>query len=240
MVKRILQIALLGLALISANSMAYDASGMLNAMANRLAQARQFSVNIDMTYDVLQESGQQVQFSEVREVYLKRPYLLRVDATESDGEVNGLVFNGKSLTIFNVTENVYSVTNRPGDVDSIVRFLVSNLGVQLPMARLLVTTLPQELQKITTDVDYVETNVLGSQPVHHIAARTRDVDFQVWLGRNMLPKRIVMTYKNEPGQPQFQANFSDWDFSSNIPEAVFRVIPPRNAEKIPTLVPVKH
>jgi hypothetical protein len=240
MLKRINLINILGLFFFSASAFAYDGRELLNAMAVKLAQAKQFSVRVNMTYDVLQDSGQQVQFSEVREIFLKRPGLVRIDTTESDGEVHGLVYNGRSLIKFNVTENVYSVINRPGDVDSIVRYVVSKLGVQVPLARLFVTTLPQEIQKISTQVDYVETNVLAHEPVAHIAGRSMDVDYQLWIGRDRLPRRVVMTYKNEPGQPQFQANFTDWNFSSNIPDGMFRVIPPPDAERIPTLIPANR
>ena len=236
MIKRIMLIGFIGFSLHSANLLAYDARGLLNDMAVRLASAKQFSVTINMSYDIVQESGQQIQFSEVRKVHLKRPNLLRIDATHSDGEVDGLVYDGNALTKFNVTENVYSVINRKGDVDSIIRYVVSELGVKVPLARMLVTTLPREIQKISTSVDYVETNLLGRQPVAHIAARTRDVDYQLWIGKDRLPIRAVLTYKNEPGQPQFQADFSDWDLRSKIPNAMFRVIPPRSAERIPTLV----
>lgn len=240
MIKRRNLLYFLGLFLFSANVTAYDGRELLNAMAVKLAQAKQFSVTINMTYDVLQESGQQIQFSEVREVHLKRPNLLRVDVKESDGEEHGLVYNGNSIIKFNVTEKVFSVINRPGNVDSIVRYIVSQLGVRVPLARLLVTTLPQEIQKISTQVDYVEINNLGHQPVIHVAGRTRDVDYQLWIGRDKLPRRVVMTYKNEPGQPQFQADLTDWDFGSDIPNGVFRVIPPPDAERIPTMVPASR
>jgi Predicted periplasmic protein (DUF2092) len=40
------------------------------------------------------------------------------------------------------------------------------------------------------------------------------VDFQLWIadGDQPLPLRAVLTYRREAGQPQFRAQFSDWNF----------------------------
>ena len=240
MIKQRILISFLGLLLFSASASANDPEKLLNAMAAKLAQARQMSVTVNMNYDVVQESGQKIQFSEIRKYYLKRPYHVRVDATHSDGKINGMVFNGRLLTLFDVSHNVFSVTDRPGNVDSIIRYLVSQLGVRVPLARLFVSTLPQELERLTTRVDHVETSSFGGMPVEHIAGRSKDIDYQVWLGQDNLPRRIVITYKQEPGQPQFQANFSGWNLTTNIPDKKFRITPPRDAEKIPMLKTVNR
>lgn len=50
---------------------AIDAKSQLDGMAKKLAGARQFSVSIHMNYDVVQASGQKIQFSEVRKVWIR-------------------------------------------------------------------------------------------------------------------------------------------------------------------------
>lgn len=93
-------------------------------MAKTLAGAKAFSVAMHMNYDVVQASGQKIQFSEVRTVQISRPDNLRVDSQQSDVDAGGLIFDGKTLTLFNTTENVYSQTTHPGDVDAAVRYAV--------------------------------------------------------------------------------------------------------------------
>ena len=216
---------------------AVDAKSQLDGMAKKLAGAKQFGVTINMSYDVVQESGQKIQFSEVRKVQISRPNHLRVESQQSDGDAGGLVFDGKTLTLFNTGENVYSQVEQAGDVNAAVRYAVGSLGIRVPLARMLVSTLPQELEKLNINVDYVERNTLGSIPTDHIAVQAKDVDYQVWIGKNMLLTKIILTYKNEPGQPQFQANFSDWNMISSIKDSVFVFTPAKGAEKIKTLVP---
>ena len=47
------------------------------------------------------------------------------------------------------------------------------------------------------------------------------------------PCKLVITYKNQPGQPQFTAVFSNWDFAPRIDTAVFTPELPPGTEKIP-------
>ena len=193
-----------------------------------------------MNYDVVQASGQKIQFSEVRKVQISRPDYLRVDTQQSDGDAGSLMFDGKTLTLFSLTDNVYSQTTHPGDVDATLRYAVAKLGIRVPLARMLTTTFPQQLQQRDTSVAYVERDVLGAMPTEHIAAQTRDVDYQVWIGSDLLPTRMVLTYKNAPGQPQFQADFSAWDLTSSINASTFTFKPATGAEKIPTLLPASR
>ncbi len=121
-------------------------------------------------------------------------------------------------------------------LDESIKYVVGVLGLRLPLARMLVTTLPQELTSLSSDIEFIETNTLKS-PTNHIAVRSDNVDFQVWISQDDLLERIVLTYKNEPGQPQFRATFSNWNLTSTIPDTVFSFTPPKGAEKIPFLLP---
>lgn len=49
-------------------------------MAKKLAETKQFSVTMHMGYDVVQKSGQKIEFSEIRKTTINRPNHLRVDA----------------------------------------------------------------------------------------------------------------------------------------------------------------
>lgn len=238
--RKSLSIGLLALSLVSGSVFAADAKTQLIAMAKKLAEAKQFSFSMHMSYDVVQKSGQMIQFNEVRKVQISRPNHLRVDAWQSDGDTGGLLFDGKNITLFNRAENVYSQTSRPGDVDAAVRYAVGKLKIRVPLARMLVTSLPKELQRLSGEVDYIERDMIGVTPTDHIAGRANDVDYQYWITEDNLPMRIVLTYKNEPGQPQFQAEFSNWNFAPRINASTFSFTPAKGAEKIPTLIPVAH
>jgi hypothetical protein len=217
--------------------MATDAAARVADMANKLAGASQFSVTLLIRYDAVQASGQVIEFSERRELTVHRPDGLRVDVRQSDGDQGGLVFNGKTISQFNVNEAVYTQLNRPGDVDSTIRYAVSELGVRFPLARLLVTSLPREISRLTTRVDFVETDTLGQLPTVHLAGVSQEVDYQFWIREDDLPSRIVLTYRNAPGRPRFSADFVDWNMAPDNKPGTFEFVASAGAEKIPTLVP---
>jgi hypothetical protein len=215
-----------------------QAMDILQNMARTLAGAEQFSVTVRSSYDAPQENGQIVEFGALRQIQVKRPDDLRIDVLESDGDQRILIFNGKEIIIQNVIENVYARAEKLGTVDDAIKYLVGILKTPLPLGRMLQTTIPAELEQMVAEIDYVELNMLTDVPTDHLAVRTRDVDFQIWIaqGKEPLPRRIVITYKNFKGDPQFRADFSDWNLSAKAVKGPFTFTPPKNAEQIPLLI----
>jgi hypothetical protein len=222
---------------VTGSAIAADSEQLLSAMAEKLAETKQFSVTMHMGYDVVQESGQKIEFSEIRKITIDRPNHLRSDVKQSDGDVSLFIFDGKQITLFSAAENVYAQTDRPGDLNSAIRYAVGKMGIRVPLARILLTTFPEELKRLTVGLDYVEHNTLGAMPTDHVVGQTANVDYQIWIGEDFLPRRIVMTYKNALGQPQFWAEFSDWNLAPEISAETFLFTPPRGAEKISSFLP---
>jgi hypothetical protein len=104
------------------------------------------------------------------------------------------------------------------------------------------TGFPQEMEKLLTAISYVEEDALFDVPTDHLAVRSAEVDMQVWIaqGEQPLPRRVILTYKNAPGQPQFRADLSDWDLSPKVAADSFTFTPPAGAEQIPFLAPVRQ
>jgi hypothetical protein len=215
-----------------------QAMDILQNMAKTLAEAKQFRVTLSSSYDAPQEDGQMVEFGALRYIQVKRPDKMRVDLQRSDGDLRILAFDGKDIIAYNIMDNVYARTEKAGTVDDAVKYLVGVLKTPLPLARLFRTSLPAELEQLVEEIDYVELNTLTDVPTDHLAVRTKDVDFQIWIsrGKEPLPRRIVMTYKNFRGDPQFRADFSNWNLSAKGVKGPFTYSPPTNAEQVPMLV----
>jgi hypothetical protein len=211
-----------------------EATALLTAMAGHLAGLQSFSVDFKDGYDVVQSSGQKIEFGEVRRIKLSRPNQLRVEEIASDGRLDLALFDGKTITVFDADTNVFARTPQPGTVDDTLVYFVRDLRMRMPLARLLSSRLPSEWPKRVRTVDYVELVDIGGVKAHHVAGRTDDVDFQYWImdGARPLPLRVVLTYVNEPGQPQFWANFSDWNTSPPFATTTFEFTPPTGARQI--------
>jgi hypothetical protein len=211
-----------------------EAQDILMRMAEFLAKTPRFSVNVQSGYDVVQESGQKIEFGEIRKITVSRPNGLRVEAEHSDGEKQLVLYDGKTITTFSPSRNIYAQTSKPGGIDAAVMYFLKDLNMRLPLAMLLVSRLPAELERRTQSLDYVERTVIHGTPTHHLAGRTETVDYQVWIaeGAQPLPVRAVLTYKNAEGQPQFRARLSDWNLSPEVQDAQFAFTPPAGAQKI--------
>jgi hypothetical protein len=211
-----------------------QARAILMRMADVLAGAQRFSVSVRAGYDAVQPSGQKIEFGEMRKVTLSRPDRLRMEGERSDGTKTLTVFTGKEIVLIDAASNVYATAPQPGGVDDTIVHFVKDLGMRLPLAVLLVSQLPAELKDRVRSVDYVEkTNIHGATS-HHLAARTDTVDFQIWVadGDAPLPQRVVITYKKAKGEPQFWAQFSDWNLAPAIEESTFLAKPPDGAQKV--------
>jgi len=210
---------------------------ILLRMANYLAKAPALGVTVVSSYDAIQADGEFIEFGDRRRIELQRPDRLRVEVERSDGDKGGLVFDGKALTAYKPADNVYAVAEKPGTVDTALIYVVKDLQIPLPLARMFTTTFPQQMEKLVTSIAYVETNRLFDVPTDHLAVRSEEVDFQIWVaqGDAPLPRRVIITYKNADGEPQFRAFFSDWSLAA-VDAGRFAFTPPASAEKVPFVV----
>ena len=218
------------------------AKAILMTMANFLAKAPVLSVNVRSGYDAIQADGQRIEFGEQRRILLQRPDRMRVEVQRSDGDRGMILFDGKEITVFKADDNIYASTEKPGTADDVLVYLVKDLQVTLPLARMFHTGFPQQMEKMVTSISYVEEDSLFDVPTDHLAIRSAEVDMQIWIvqGEQPLPRRVVLTYKNAPGEPQFWADLSGWELSPKVVADSFTFTPPAGAEKIPFVIPKRQ
>ena len=219
-----------------------EARAILMAMANFLAKTPAYSVTMRSGYDAIQADGQRIEFGEQRRILLQRPDRVRVEVMRSDGDRGMVLFDGKGITVFKADDNVYARAEKPGTVDDALVYLVRDLQMTIPMARMFHTGFPQQMEKMLTAVSYVEEDPLFDVPTDHLAVRSAEVDMQIWVaqGEQPLPRRVILTYKNAPGQPQYRADLSDWNLSPRVTADSFTFTPPAGAEQIPFVVPARQ
>ncbi len=212
---------------------------LLTRMGEHLGAAQKFSVAIDAAYDVSQSSGQKVEFGAVRRLLLSRPDKLRIELEQRDGRKELVLFDGANMTMFTAKENVFARVAKPGTIDQIIHYLVDDLQTPLPLSVMLLTTLAQDLDRRVTEVALVDEETVGGRAVDHVAARTAEVDFQVWItrGEQPVPVRIVISYKQAAGQPQFSATLAEWNFNPTFEPSAFVFAPPAGATPVAFMIP---
>ena len=203
-------------------------------MATVLSKAKQFSFTADIDFDVVQDSGQKIEFGETRKFVVRRPDHIRVDVTKRDGSVSGFIFDGKQIAVFNVQDKVYATAAKQGTTDEAIDYFTNNLDMRLPLGELLASDLPKELQEQLHEAEYVDEATIAGVPCDQVILHAQRADVQLWItkGDQPLPRRMVITYTLAYGQPQFRAQFSDWNLSPKVPDTLFAFTPPTGAVRI--------
>jgi hypothetical protein len=213
-----------------------DAQAMtiLQRMADFLSQAQRLSVTAEISFDVVQESGEKLEFGETRQILIRRPDRARIDITKRDGATSGFIFDGQAIAVFNAKENVYATAARPGTLDEAIDYFINDLDMRFPLAELFSIDLAETLQEKVRAAYYVERASIAGVPCDHLAFRGDQADMQLWVaqGDQPLPSRLVITYKDAAGQPQFRAQFTGWNLAPDTPDSLFVFTPPAGAAKI--------
>src|SRR4029077_20416693 len=152
------------------------AAARLEAMASFLAKAPRLGVTIDSAYDIVQESGQKIQFGERRVVTLRRPDRVRIDVTRRDGPRRGLLFDGKQLAVFDLDAKVYATVAKPGTVDAALEYFVNDLDMRLPLRELRTPAPARQLKDVFGSVRLVAPEQLGGVATDHVAFRSDRTD----------------------------------------------------------------
>ena len=212
-----------------------DAMAILMKMADFISKAKSFSVTIESGYDSVQDNGEKIEYGGTRKLIIDRPNRARENVEQRDGTQADFIFNGKEIFFYNAKDNVFGRIERPGTIDDAMEYFTEELDMRLPLSELFLVDLPTILREQVLILDYVDKQKIEGADCDHLAARTENVDFQVWIeqGAKPLLRRVIITYKNALGQPQYRAEFSDWNFSPKITDSLFTISPPKGAEEIP-------
>ncbi|MCU0836112.1 MAG: DUF2092 domain-containing protein [Chromatiaceae bacterium] len=197
-----------------------------------LRSAERFSLHAEVDIDEVLASGQKVQYSRDGFVMLERPNRLRAESA-SDKGVRELVYDGQTVTVFRPDSGVYAVFPAPETIDTMLDAL-EDKGVVLPLDDLLRTQPCAAIGGHLKTGTYAGRHWLNGDWYHHLLLTTEAVDVQMWvaLGNEPEIRKVVITYRDAPGMPQYSAVLTDWDFAPEIDASTFTFSPPEGAKQV--------
>jgi hypothetical protein len=209
------------------------ADEILKKMSDCLAGARAFRFEShDMIDDVL-DSGQKIQFSNTRRVTVQRPNRI---AGESSGDLDNerVWYKDKTLTILEKKDKVYGVMQVPDTIDAMLDDVIARFGITIPLADLYIQDPYKSIRGNIRIGRYIGLHHVGGTKCHHLAFRQDVLDWQVWIdaGEKPLPRKLVITYRETPGQPQYIAFLDKWDLSPQIDDSMFDFKPTPDLKEI--------
>ncbi len=211
-----------------------EALEVLSVFSDFLSAQARFNYVAELGFDVVQGTGQRLEFGGTRAVTVRRPDHMHIEVHPRDGDSRAIRFDGENLSVMFPDQNAYLSLARPGNLDQILDYVVDDLGAAIPLADLLHASPYAEIvDRIEFGAVIGESTIAGI-PCDHLAFRTDAVDVQLWIeqGDKPLLRRIVITYREEEGSPQFWAQLLEWDFEPEAPDDLFAFSPPEGAERL--------
>ncbi len=215
-------------------NVAPEAAQVLRNACEYLAEAPYFGITAEIWREHVNDAGEKLQFTRVVEMEVKRPNRLHVEI-EAPHDQRGFWYDGKSLTILERKQNLFSISEMPSKMDAALDKAHDDFGMDLPLIDLAVRDpYANAMAKVKTGRYFGVGPALGFS-CHHLAFTQDNVDWQVWIddGPQPLIRKFVITHKNEPGAPEFTALIRSWNLSDRIADSAFAFVPPRGSCKIP-------
>ena len=209
-----------------------QAAQVLKQMTDYLKGLQQFSVQAEITEDVLLDSGLSIQDGRSVKASVRRPDRLRVDS-EGDVDDRQLFYDGKTMTLIDLRKNVYSAIDVPAELDAALNHAIKAYNLRAPLADLLYAKAHDYLTEGTLAGFYLGLSKVQGIPCHHLVFRKKDLDWQVWIEHSPtpVPRKFLITDRKAKGL-QFTALLSPWNTSPQLEDGVFAFVVPAQAEKV--------
>lgn len=209
-----------------------QAIAALDRMGAYLRTLKRFSVHAETATDEVLLNGQKIQFEKTVELKVRRPDRFRADVS-SDRQERQLYYDGKTLTVYGEKVGYYAQAEAPATINETVQEAQNRFGIATPLADLFYWgTEDSDDESIQGAIDVGPSRVKGVDTEQY-AFQQSDVDFQIWIekGDKPLPRKLIITTKSEPSQPQYTVKLA-WDLEPKFDDNVFSFSPPPGAKRI--------
>jgi hypothetical protein len=210
-----------------------DAKRLLKAMSDYLAAQKAISFDYDVNLELVSTQQQKIALASSGAVTLNRPDKLHLTRTGGFANVE-MVFDGKALTLLGKNTNLYTQVEAPGTIDQLVHVLRDKYHRPVPGADLLMSDPYKELMPEVTDAKDLGSGVIHGVECDHLAFRTKEVDWQIWIaqGARPYPCRYVITSKKVTGWPQYTLDTWGWKTGTEVASDAFKLAIPADAKQL--------
>jgi hypothetical protein len=202
------------------------AASILRSMGDYLASAEELSFSAEVAYDAVSPDGRKLQYSGTARVALRRPNRLHVEY-DGDEDRRTVVIDGQTFTFYDRENNLYARTDVPSPIDAAIDHAFELYGFSVPIADLVYTDPYQTLMENVQSGSVIGRHTVDGVICDHLAFSQETIDWQIWIedGPRPVPRKLVITYKSEPGSPQYAARLSGWDFAPRLSDRYFEFSP---------------
>jgi hypothetical protein len=217
----------------AANADEANAKQLLKSMSDYLAKEKAISFEFDSTLEVVTKDAQKLGLASSGRVTINRPD--KIHATRKGGFANvELTFDGKTVTLLGKNANAYAQVDSPGTIDQLVDTLRDKYGRPIPAGDLLMSDVYNQLMQEVTDTKDLGSGVIEGVECDHLAFRTEQADWQIWIaqGARPYPCRYTITSTKVSGGPQYSVDVHSWRTGADVVTDPFKLQIPAGAKKM--------
>ncbi|HEX5150481.1 MAG TPA: DUF2092 domain-containing protein [Parafilimonas sp.] len=205
---------------------------IIDRMTDVIGDLQSCSFHLSTSNDVADTVGLVKKFASY-EVYMEGPDKMLVNAHGWKGH-RQFMYNGNQLAYYSFDENNYGMIPAPDNIISMIDSIHHMYDIEFPAADFFYPAFTDDLLENTDTVLYLGMIKIEDKEYLHILASNKTTSFQFWINNDAydLPAKFVITDKTKPGNPQYEASFSNWLINPDLPDAMFDFEPPPGAARL--------
>jgi hypothetical protein len=208
-----------------------EAKAVIDRMTAYMQGLQSFSIQARGSRDEVLMHGYKLQHNEQATITVQRPNKMRA-AVSGDLRNREFVYDGAKIVIYSPDDDAYASAPATDSLKVLIGDLL-DAGVELPLIDVLYQTAAGTLTENVRNGILIGDADIEGVACDHLAFRQTDADWQLWVekGARPLPRKIVITTRNEVGDPQFQTVMS-WNAQPKLDKNSFTFVPPKDAKQI--------
>jgi hypothetical protein len=203
------------------------------AMSDYMGAQKAVSFDYDSNLEVVSTDNQKVGLASSGKMTLNRPDKLHGTRTGGFADIE-FAFDGKTLTFLGKNANAYAQVEASGTIDQLIDMLRDKYHRPVPGADLLMSNIYDQLEPEVKDTKDLGAGVIAGVECDHLAFRTSDVDWQIWIaqGDRPYPCRYVITSPKVAASPQYTIDIRSWKTGNDVATDSFSLQLPKDAKKV--------
>jgi len=203
---------------------------ILKQMTQFISINNNFTFKAEIMYDDMNDPGQKLQISGSEKVFIQKPAKIFMEYN-TDYSSDKLLYNLNTVTLLDSTTNLYTKIEVPESINHALDYLSDMYGYAPPLSDFFYLYPYKKMIENVRASSYVGSSVVFGVRCHHLVFEEKDKDWQIWIedGKRKLPRKLVITYKNVPGSPQFIAILKDWILNEPFSPKLFEQKLTKNA-----------
>ena len=209
------------------------AADILQNMSYFLGSKDQYTFKAEVMFDQLINSNRKIQYSAEEKVYLKKNGNLTIEYVSDLGGYKMWYEAGK-LTMLELPTNLVATATLPATTDQALNKLEKQYNFTPALSDLMFINTFRVLTANVISGSYFGTSKVFGVRCDHLAFTQQNIDWQIWVetGKRQIPRKLVITYKDLPGAPQFIAILRDWVIDKPITSFAFQPDLPKTAQNV--------